>query len=254
MTIAFFDLDQTLLDGNNGNMAMGYLVKKRLMKPSAVLRALWYTTLYRMNRVPYMDVYRWTFEECGRFHVDELIAMLDDAYSSRVLPNLFREGKEKVAWHRESGHHTVIATAAGEYMAEKVRVQMGADDKIAAVAPFRDGYLTVEFDLPLPYAEGKLVRAREYADKRGESLDDCWFYSDSLTDLPLLEGVGHPVAVNPQGGLRKLARERGWEVLDWKEHLQGEKPSVARELTFEVAALSGASAAAKPEVDAGAKS
>lgn len=159
MAIAFFDLDHTLLDGANGNMAMGYMVRKRLMPPSAVLRALWYTVLYKLNHIPYMEVYRWTFRECGRFHVDELISLLDEAYETSVLPNLFREGKEEVARHREAGRHTVIATAAGEYMAEKVRVQLGADAKIAAMAPFVDGYLTEDFDLPLPYGEGKLSRA-----------------------------------------------------------------------------------------------
>ncbi len=113
-------------------------------------------------------------------------------------------------------------------------MQLGADDKIAAMAPFVDGYLTEDFDLPLPYGEGKLSRALEYAAARDTGLGDCWFYSDSLADLPLLEAVGHPVAVNPQRKLRKLALERGWDVVDWKDHLEGEAPSVARQLTFSV--------------------
>jgi HAD superfamily hydrolase (TIGR01490 family) len=237
MTIAFFDLDHTLLDGSNGNIAVGYMVKKHLIGPGAVLRALWYSALYRLNRIPYMEVYRWTFRECGRFHIEDLITMLDDAYAKEVLPRLFREGKERVAWHREAGHLTVIATAAGEYMAEKVRVQVGADDRIAAMAPVRDGYLTEEFDLPLPYGEGKLERALEYAMARDTGLEDCWFYSDSLADLPLLEAVGHPVAVNPQRSLRRLAHKRGWEVLDWDRHLSGESPSVPERLSFPVSTL-----------------
>lgn len=237
MVIAFFDMDHTLLDGANGNMAIGYMVKKRLMGPGAVLRAFWYTTLYKLDRVPYMDVYRWTFQVCGRFHIDDLIDLLEDAYARNVLPRLFREGKERIAWHHGAGHHTVIATAAGEYMAEKVRVQLGADERIAATAPVRNGYLTDEFDLPLPYGEGKLERARSYAEDRGVSLDECWFYSDSMSDLPLLEAVGHPVAVNPQRKLRRLAMERGWTVMDWEHHLRGESPSVPRKLSFQVSSL-----------------
>jgi HAD superfamily hydrolase (TIGR01490 family) len=237
MVIAFFDLDHTLLDGANGNIAVRYMVKKGLLPWTAVLRALKYSVLYRMNRIPYMEVYRWTFEECGRYHIDDLVRMLDDGYAQGVLPRLYVEGRDRIAWHRDAGHLTVIATAAGEYMSEKVRVQLGAEDKIAATAPVRDGYLTTEFDEPLPYGEGKLERAREYARLRGTGLEDCWFYSDSVADLPLLEAVGHPVAVNPQRKLRKLAAKRGWTVLDWRVHLTGEVPSVPRELSFPVATL-----------------
>jgi HAD superfamily hydrolase (TIGR01490 family) len=239
MVIAFFDLDHTLLDGANGNMDIGYMVKKRLIGPGAVLRAVWYTILYKINRIPYMEVYRWTFRECGRYHIDDLIVLLDDVYAKDVLPKLFREGKEKISRHREKGHRVVIATAAGEYMAEKVRVQTGADDKIAAMAPVRNGHLTEEFDLPLPYGEGKLERARDYARDHGAALEECWFYSDSLADLPLLEAVGHPVAVNPQRKLRRLALRRGWPVLDWKHHLVGESPSIPTQLSLPVSGLKG---------------
>ncbi len=237
MPIAFFDLDHTLLDGSNGSIAVGYMVRKGKMSPAAVMRAAWYSALYRLNRIPYMEVYRWTFRACGRFHIEELISLLDDAYAEEVLPRLFREGKERVDWHREAGHRTVIATAAGEYMAEKVRVQVGADDRIAAVAPVRDGHLTDEFEMPLPYGEGKRERAHRYAAALGIPLEECWFYSDSLADLPLLEAVGHPVAANPQRRLRKLARERGWEVLDWQRHLAGEEPAAPRRLSFAVSTL-----------------
>jgi len=151
-----------------------------------------------------------------------------------VMPRLFREGAECIATHRERGHRTVIATAAGEYMCEKVRVQLGADDKIAARAPVRDGYLTDELERPLPYGEGKAELARAYASARGVDLGDCWFYSDSVPDLPLLRAVGHPVAVNPQRGLKKIALTEGWPVLYWKERAGFTEPSVARDLTFEV--------------------
>jgi HAD superfamily hydrolase (TIGR01490 family) len=185
-----------------------------------------------MNRLPRLEVYRWTFQECARYPIDELIRMLDEAYEQYVLPRLYAEGKERIRWHHNRGHHTVIATAAGEYISEKVRVQLGADGKIAAMAPVRNGRLTDEFDLPLPYGEGKLERARHYAERMGTQLTQCYFYSDSLADLPLLLEVGHPVAVNPQRKLRKMALERGWEILYWRRHLPPEEPSRAEQLSF----------------------
>lgn len=231
--IAFFDLDHTLLDGANGNLVVLYMVKKRLLGLEAIWKAVRFTTLYRLNRLPREEVYRWTFQECGRYPIGELVRMLDEAYEDCVMPRLFREGAECIADHKARGHHTVIATAAGEYMCEKVRVQLGADDKIAAKAPVRDGYLTDELERPLPYGEGKAELARAYAASRGVDLADCYFYSDSVPDLPLLMAVGHPVAVNPQKGLKKVASREGWPVLYWREYAGFSEPSTPVELTFE---------------------
>ncbi len=232
--IAFFDLDHTLLDGANGNLVVKYMVKTRRMGLDAVWKAIKFTTLYRLNRLPREEVYRWTFRECGKYSMEELVAMLDESYARYVMPRLFKEGAERVAEHKSKGHHTVIATAAGEYMSEKVRVQLGADGKIAAIAAVVEGRLTDKVEMPMPYGEGKEILARRYAEKRDVSLADCWFYSDSLADVPLLAAVGHPVAVNPQRALRRIAAERGWPVLIWNTPAGFTHPSTAVELSFEL--------------------
>jgi HAD superfamily hydrolase (TIGR01490 family) len=232
--IAFFDLDHTLLDGANGNLVIKYMVKTRRLGLDAIWKAIKFTVLYRMNRLPREEVYRWTFQECGKYSMDELIAMLDESYEQYVMPRLFKEGAECVEEHKAKGHLTVIATAAGEYMSEKVRVQLGADDKIAAIALVRDGRLTDELEMPLPYAEGKKILAQRYAERKGVSLEDCWFYSDSLADIPLLEAVGHAVAVNPQRAVRRIAAEKGWPVLSWDTPAGFSTPSTAVDLTFEL--------------------
>lgn len=232
--IAFFDLDYTLLDGANGNLVVKYMVKTRRMGLDAIWKAVKFTVLYRLDRLPREEVYRWTFRECGKYNMDELVFMLDESYEQYVMPRLLREGVVRVQEHKEKGHTTVIATAAGEYMSEKVRVQLEADDKIAAIALVRDGRLTDEVEMPMPFAEGKEILARRYAESRGVSLEDCWFYSDSLTDLPLLQAVGHPVAVNPQRALRRIAEEKGWPVEYWRTPAGFTVPSRAEQLTFDL--------------------
>jgi HAD superfamily hydrolase (TIGR01490 family) len=231
--IAFFDLDHTLLNGANGNLVVKYMVKKRRLGIEAIWKAIKFTALYRMNRLPREEVYRWTFQECGKYPIDELIHMLDEAYELYIMPGLFREGEECVQEHKRKGHWTVIATAAGEYISEKVRVQLGADDKIAAVAPVRDGRLTDEICRPLPYGEGKAILARQYAAGRGVGLEDCYFYSDSMADLPLLEAVGNPVAVNAQRKLKKVATSRGWPLFFWHTPAGYSTASIAEILTFD---------------------
>ena len=235
--IAFFDLDHTLLDGANGNLVVKYIVKTRRLGIEAIWKAVKFTTLYRMNRLPREEVYRWTFQECGKYDIEDLIRILDEAYELYVMPRLFKEGEERVREHKLQGHRTVIATAAGEYMSEKVRVQLGADDKIAAMAPVRDGRLTDELCRPLPFGEGKETLARRYATERGVELSDCFFYSDSMADLPLLQSVGNPVVVNPQRKLKILASEKGWPVLFWKTPAGYKEPSRPQLLTFDPSGL-----------------
>jgi HAD superfamily hydrolase (TIGR01490 family) len=245
--IAFFDLDHTLLNGANGNLVVKYMVKTRRLGAEAVWKAVKFTLLYRMNRLPREEVYRWTFQECGKYPIDELVRILDEAYALYIMPQLFIEGERYVREHKEKGHWTVIATAAGEYVSEKVRVQLGADDKIAAMAPVRDGRLTDEICRPLPFGEGKEVLARRYAEARGIDLSECYFYSDSMADLPLLQAVGNPVAVNPQRKLKAIAESRGWPILYWQTPAGYTVPSTPQKLTFDVASLSGPAGAATPE-------
>ena len=230
--IAFFDVDGTLLDGSSGNMIVKYMVKEHLLGWDAVWKALKYTTLYKLNILPYEEVYRWSFQASADQPIDELTAMLDRIYEAYLLPRFFEEGRRKVQEHRERGDLTVIATAVGEYMAEKVRAQFGAEEKIAAMAPIREGRVTAELEMPLPYAEGKLELARRMAETRGIPLAECYFYSDSASDYPLLEAVGHPVLVNPQWKLLRQVKGRNWPVERWKEYARFPQASRATQLSW----------------------
>jgi len=99
-----------------------------------------------------------------------------------------------------------------------VRVQLGADDIIASYTPIKGDHMTSEEMGPMAFMEVKLDMAMEYCREKGADPADCWFYSDSASDLPLLEAVGHPVMVNPQLKLRQETRGRGWPVLNFKEY------------------------------------
>lgn len=218
--VAFFDLDHTLLDGANGNIYAMRMVREGYMKKSVLPQVLWYTVLYKLNRLPREVVYRKVFDIMGRYTVIEMIAFMDRNFASHVAPRLYRGGVEKVSEHQEMGHITVIATAAGEYIAERVRAQVGADDIIASHTPIRGDHMYGDDLSNMAFMEGKLLMAKEYCEKAGADLADCWFYSDSASDLPLLEAVGNPVMVNPQLKLRQETRGRDWPVLRFKEYAE----------------------------------
>jgi HAD superfamily hydrolase (TIGR01490 family) len=216
--IAFFDLDHTLLDGANGTIYAIQMVREKLMENRVLLLVTWYSLLYKLNRLPGEAVYKTVLDEMGRYTVPRMIEMMDVGFERFIVPKLYQGGVDIVREHREKGHRTVIATAAGEYIAERVRAQLSADDVIATPTPIKGDHMTSEVMGPMAFMEGKLDMAVEYCEERGTDLADCWFYSDSASDLPLLEAVGHPVMVNPQLKLRLAARGRGWPVLKFKDY------------------------------------
>lgn len=216
--IAFFDLDHTLLDGANGNLYARLMVRKGQMPPRGMLWVLWYTILYKLNRLPRREVYRKVLDIMGRYTVLEMIEMMDEGFEQLILPRLYGEGAELVECHKEKGHVTVVATAAGEYVAERVRAQLQADGFIATPIPVEGDHITSEIEGPTAFMEGKLEMAREFAREAGADLEDCYFYSDSASDLPLLQAVGHPVLVNPQLKLRMASRGKGWPILRFREY------------------------------------
>jgi HAD superfamily hydrolase (TIGR01490 family) len=220
--VAFFDLDHTLLDGANGNMYAAQMVRQGYMKSTGLLWVTWYSFLYKLNRLPRDEVYRKVLGVMGESTVLEMIEMMDVGFEKHILPRLYAGGVEQVRMHREKGHRTVVATAAGEYVAERVRAQLGADDVIATPIPIEGDHITAELKGRTAFMEGKLEMAREYCRARGADLSDCYFYSDSASDLPLLEAVGHPVLVNPQLKLTLAVRGRGWPLLRFKGYARFE--------------------------------
>jgi HAD superfamily hydrolase (TIGR01490 family) len=117
--------------------------------------------------------------------------------------------------HLKAGHVVAIATSAVRQVAEPLARELAIPHLICSELEVRDGELTGSFNPPLCYREGKLERAKAFLRSVGATLEQAAFYTDSITDLPLLEAVGQPVVVNPDARLRRAARRRGWLVEDW---------------------------------------
>lgn len=216
--VAFFDLDHTVLHGASGTLYGWRMYREGLMSTRGLIMVIWYSILYKLNRLPRDVVYRNVFEIMGRFHILDMIGFMDRNFEIIIAPRLYKEAYEKVLWHKEQGHTTVIATAAGEYVAERVRAQLEVDYVIATPIPVADERVQAYDDGPTAFQEHKLEIAEKFCTDRDIDLKDCYFYSDSESDLPLLEAVGHPIAVNPHRSLKRIAKERNWPIIYFKEY------------------------------------
>lgn len=136
-------------------------------------------------------------------------------FESHVLQRVSVLGRARVQEHQQLGHGVAIATSAVRQIAQPLARELSIPHLVCSELEIRDGELTGAFTPPLCYGAGKLERAKALVLSLGGSLERAAFYSDSITDLPLLEAVGHPVVVNPDARLRRIARRRGWPIEAW---------------------------------------
>ena len=168
------------------------------------------------------------------------------ALNTEVLPRLLArlrpEARRLLDRHRHAGRDTYIVSAAPQEIVEPLAHSLGMTAGIGTRSVVVDGVYTGELDGPFCYGEGKVEAMREIADWQGYDLSQCYAYSDSASDLPMLEAVGHPVAVNPDGKLERHARRNGWPIVIFSQRTK----SVIRRTAASVATvgIAGASFAA----------
>ncbi|MGH8924405.1 MAG: HAD family hydrolase [Acidimicrobiia bacterium] len=141
--------------------------------------------------------------------VGEVAARVLPRLSDRVRP----ESRRLVKMHHEAGRETWIVSASPHSIVAPLAATLGMTGAIATKGKVVDGYYTDELDGPFVYGKGKVEAMMELAAERGYDLAASYAYSDSISDLPMLEAVGHPVAVNPDGELEDVAHDRGWPVV-----------------------------------------
>jgi HAD superfamily hydrolase (TIGR01490 family) len=143
-------------------------------------------------------------------------ARCDDWFFRDVEPLVSEQGRRAVVAHRAKGDVIAIVTGATPYIARPLARRLGIPHVVASdLEVGSDGRFTGRFVEPLCYGVGKLARARDLGLRLGFAVEEATFYSDSLSDLPLLEAVATPVVVNPDPRLSRVARKRGWRVERW---------------------------------------
>jgi phosphoserine phosphatase len=132
-----------------------------------------------------------------------------------IDPYVYAEAAALIDEHRIAGRDVILVSASGEEMVQPIGELLGVSEVIATRMVVEDGRYSGEVEF---YAAGtqKVTALRELAERRGYDLTDSYAYSDSVSDAPLLSAVGHPTAVNPDRGLRRLAAERGWPVVEFR--------------------------------------
>lgn len=210
--IAFFDLDYTLLNTSSGRLYLQEIVRQR-RAPLWIIGQI--GLLYQLKRLDFGQTHARLITYVGRQGVAEAAAFFEAWVTRRLLPRLTPAGQEKIAWHRAQGHRVAIISASIMEMVKPVAEHLGLEgDYICTHLATENGHYTGELEGPLCYGPGKVHWARQWASEQGLDFPQAisYFYTDSSSDLPLLEMVAHPIAVNPSPKLARIAKKRGWKI------------------------------------------
>jgi len=213
---ALFDMDKTLVARNTAEL---YVRFQRDIGEATWLDSLRLTSWLVQYSFGVLDAPGVATRIIGGYRGQaeaELIAKCERWYPDYVVPHLSAAGAEVVAGHLAQGDFTAIVTASTRYASAPLARQLGIEGIVATeVEVDPAGVLTGGIVWPLCYAEGKVVRAERALAAQGLLLSEAVFYTDSVTDLALLEAVAEPHVVNPDPRLRREAERRGWPILAW---------------------------------------
>lgn len=213
---AFFDLDKTLMAGSSG-MEFARVARRRgIISRRQILDWGIDHALYRMRGATdeqTLEVLRVATETVAGVSETEIARMWPEVLAG-ILPRVYPAVLAEAHRHQDEGAEAWIISAAGAGMVESLAGVLGLDGGVGTIYEVgRDGRFTGSIEGPFVYGQGKVEVIRALAVERGFDLDSSWAYSDSMSDLPMLEAVGNPVVVNPDPPLLATAREREWRVL-----------------------------------------
>jgi HAD superfamily hydrolase (TIGR01490 family) len=215
--LALFDLDNTLLDGDSDHAWAQFLIEEGVLHPDEYhAKNEWFYARYKDGTLDILEFLDFQLSPIANRPRAQLDAWHGQFMQRKIRPIIYPKGVELIARHADA--LTAIVTATNRFITAPIAAELGVPHLLATDVEEAGGVFTGKPRGTPTFREGKIKRVNEWLAERGGKLGDyeSWFYSDSLNDLPLLELVTHPVAVDPDATLRAHAQERGWPVISLK--------------------------------------
>lgn len=218
MTLAIFDLDNTLIAGDSDHL-WGEFLCDRGVVDSETFRAT-NARFFADYQRGELDIAAYAAFALGPLTgrtPQDMAPLLEEFLRTRIDPLMLPAAAALIASHRERGHRPLIITATNEFITRPIAERLRIADLLGCAVELEGGVYTGRATGTLTYREGKVTRLREWLEEERESLDNAWFYSDSHNDLPLLELVANPVVVDPDRTLADHGRNRDWPLLTLRD-------------------------------------
>ena len=217
---AIFDMDDTLLNGSSGRMIFAWLREKgmlnRYFRRREIPQVAAASLLYKLHLLDPS----WFLLRMGRAAAGadaaEMWTISRRWFREMLVPAISPDGVKRLKWHTAQGHLPVICSGSSQFAVELIAQHLGIQQTVCTEWLIDHGKLTGELRQPLAFGQGKVHWMERWAATNRVDLASSYFYTDHISDRPLLERVAHPVAVNPEPKLARLARTQNWEILAWR--------------------------------------
>ncbi|BAO43735.1 histidinol-phosphatase [Thiolapillus brandeum] len=215
MALVLFDLDNTLLAGDSDYLWGQFLGEQGLVDKDfhAAENERFYRE-YQEGNLDILEFLAFSLKPLSERPMDELQVLHRQFMKDKIDPIITPEARMLVDMHRRRGDQLLIITATNAFVTAPIAAAFGIDELIATEPEIRDGRYTGRVAGVPCFREGKVERLQAWLQEHDQNLGNAWFYSDSHNDLPLLEKVTHPIPVDPDEALSRVAEARGWPVLN----------------------------------------
>jgi HAD superfamily hydrolase (TIGR01490 family) len=217
MSLALFDLDETLINGDSASLWSAYMVdqgwvadKQAFLSQEAELMRQY--AVGEMSMSQYMDC---TLQPLRGRTESEVSLKVHQFITDIILPRVYPQARETLRYHQQQGDRIVIISATGEHLVAPIARALGVNECLAIQIEIEDGRYTGATEGVMTYREGKVARLLTLLNQENSQLQQASFYSDSHNDLPLLTLVGRPHIINPDPILLQYATQAGWPVYQW---------------------------------------
>ena len=219
---AFFDLDKTVIAASSTTVFSRQFYSRGLISKRDVVRSAYTQFVYLLGGADHDQTERmraYLSSLVTGWPVEQVREIVDTALHENIDPVVYAEALELIRSHQAAGIDVIIVSASGSEVVEPIARLLRVDQVIATRLVEADGKYTGEIEY-YAYGPEKARAVERLADEHNYNLAASWAYSDSITDVPLLESVGHPYAVNPDRALRRVATEKGWPILTFRRPIR----------------------------------
>jgi len=218
VSLAIFDLDNTLISIDSDHAWGEFLLEQGAVDPVAYREANdRFMADYQAGTLDMAEFLAVALKPLADNTPEQLAAWHQQFMVSKIEPHILPKAEELLARHRTSGDTLLIITATNRFITAPIAERLGVDHLIAVDPERIDGRYTGRVQGVPSYREGKVTRLQEWLSEQDLTMEGAWFYSDSHNDLPLLEEVDHPVAVDPDDTLRNVAEQRQWRIMSLRD-------------------------------------